>query len=1123
MTSLKGNLNSVDLANIFQMLSLNQREGTLYITDGRSKKAIYFGLDGVSMLSRGKPRQETLGRILLRHDRIDEEQLAEALRAQNDDGSRMLGQVLVEQGIVSRADIEDALRIQIEEEIYNLFIWKDAQFEFVEGPPDEAFRAMSDVATLRFSVNSLIMEAAQRVDEWEWIQNVVQSQGDVYRYSGRNVDLDDPIFERPYAGRVLAAIDGIRSVEEIVEASYVNRFEVCKILSLLLDGGALEGVPPADLMSLAEDALASGDTAGAVKFFLRLVELEADTPEMHRHLGEALEAEQEYARAGFHYRVFAEVKADEGDIPTAFGMYRHITTLVPTDLEALDRMIEVFAMNPTGLEQHAAEIVDQGKSLAEIYTQFRRASRAVQVLHRVVQLGTGDPELRTRLIDVYLASGMTGEAVHEYEALAEQCIAEGNHEEAERILRRILSIDKGREDIKAALDQLLSKKLRHRRSIRTFVVGVVVILALAGVAYVGVEWWMQQQRHLQALQANAVEELGRLGNEDAAVVDAISTQASELAAASVDPERLADAQLASADDRKELRRRATAIRGRLTALVTQFQDTPAAQEATQRIAELDAALSRLADREERSRATVRQEVERLYAEGSTIDLNSDIRSILPLLDRALALGTACPDWLDSEEGRHCEGLAADVRSTIERFESTSERIRSLVAEGQEVQAHALALAFLSDLPPGELAKELPVPLRLLSEPAGADVWSRGERLDVQTPTTVFISVPEGARFELRKPGFAPLPLEVDALRDIHGRALEQRVPRERRVSLQKEEHWSSATLPSGTDTAPVTTSRVALAATHGGKAVLIDLQTGTTVGKLEIDDPNRVVARPTITGDLSILPVGSSLFFHLVSERRLLKRFRLPGEVRADPVVTAGRVVVPTYNGRIVAIGTESFEEVWRYPARGQAPHRAPFHAAATVHGDRVIVPSADGILFVLDARTGRRLQEIRLGDHVREATLSSPGVLHGSRYHIASEQGYLYCVDLSSGTRVWDAPVGEDPQGAPVVVGGSAWLVTRDGELTGVRLSDGQVQSTLELESRVTVGVAADRRHVYVGDNDGRLTAVDVAGARPVVAWRYEIPATGRQTVRITTPPVLTDEFVLFAADDRHLRAIRR
>ena len=73
--SLRGNLNSVDLANIFQMLSINQKEGTLNIFDGDSKKSIYFSRQGVSMLSRGKAKKDTLGQILLRYDRVNEEQL----------------------------------------------------------------------------------------------------------------------------------------------------------------------------------------------------------------------------------------------------------------------------------------------------------------------------------------------------------------------------------------------------------------------------------------------------------------------------------------------------------------------------------------------------------------------------------------------------------------------------------------------------------------------------------------------------------------------------------------------------------------------------------------------------------------------------------------------------------------------------------------------------------------------------------------------------------------------------------------------------------------------------------------------------------------------------------------
>ena len=90
--SLRGNLNSVDLANIFQMLSINQKEGTLNIFDGDSKRSIYFSNQGVSMLSRGKGKKDSLGRILLRYDRISEAQLEIALEKQRHSG-RLLGTV----------------------------------------------------------------------------------------------------------------------------------------------------------------------------------------------------------------------------------------------------------------------------------------------------------------------------------------------------------------------------------------------------------------------------------------------------------------------------------------------------------------------------------------------------------------------------------------------------------------------------------------------------------------------------------------------------------------------------------------------------------------------------------------------------------------------------------------------------------------------------------------------------------------------------------------------------------------------------------------------------------------------------------------------------------------------
>ena len=202
--SLRGNLNSVDLANIFQMLSINQKEGTLNIFDRGSRKSIYFSRDGVSMLSHGRVRQDPLGRILLRYDRISDEQLSRALVMQQQTG-RLLGMILEENRIINREIIDDALRIQIEEEIYSLFIWKDASFEFIEGIAPKELEELGEITRLTFNVNSLIMESARRIDEWENIKGHVSTLNEIYRYTGQNMELSEYIFTEPYCEKVLAA------------------------------------------------------------------------------------------------------------------------------------------------------------------------------------------------------------------------------------------------------------------------------------------------------------------------------------------------------------------------------------------------------------------------------------------------------------------------------------------------------------------------------------------------------------------------------------------------------------------------------------------------------------------------------------------------------------------------------------------------------------------------------------------------------------------------------------------------------------------------------------------------------------------------------------------------------
>ena len=148
------------------------------------------------------------------------EQLEEALEVHKEADIR-LGEAMIRLGVVTEKDIEAAVRNQIEEEIYDLFSWENATFEFVEGePPEGTFGAEGlPVTELTFNVNSLIMEAARRIDEWDLIEKVIPTTDEIFEITRRVQEMEYTDQEQT----ILRHIDGRTSVKEIVNASHVPK------------------------------------------------------------------------------------------------------------------------------------------------------------------------------------------------------------------------------------------------------------------------------------------------------------------------------------------------------------------------------------------------------------------------------------------------------------------------------------------------------------------------------------------------------------------------------------------------------------------------------------------------------------------------------------------------------------------------------------------------------------------------------------------------------------------------------------------------------------------------------------------------------------------------------------
>src|SRR6185295_17299542 len=134
MGELRGDVSIFSFADLLQHLASRQSAGSLSIIQGPMQKMIYLSPDGMRLISTTSRKTSSLGEILIRTRKITRAQLDQLLVEQKQTGKR-LGELVSRQGLVTKTDIESALREQTQEEIYDLFSWTEAKFEFKEGVP----------------------------------------------------------------------------------------------------------------------------------------------------------------------------------------------------------------------------------------------------------------------------------------------------------------------------------------------------------------------------------------------------------------------------------------------------------------------------------------------------------------------------------------------------------------------------------------------------------------------------------------------------------------------------------------------------------------------------------------------------------------------------------------------------------------------------------------------------------------------------------------------------------------------------------------------------------------------------------------------------------------------------
>ena len=154
--------------------------GLLFIQSPTSWKALYFNENGVTLYFNEHTMLDRVLAKLVRGGQISANGVLEAREHAAHQGHQVVDSLLAG-GYLTEEELDESVRTEIEEEVYELFFWHDAKFEFYEGATECEGREGVIHDQFFFGTDAVIMEAARRIDEWGYIKSLVTSQDEVFR------------------------------------------------------------------------------------------------------------------------------------------------------------------------------------------------------------------------------------------------------------------------------------------------------------------------------------------------------------------------------------------------------------------------------------------------------------------------------------------------------------------------------------------------------------------------------------------------------------------------------------------------------------------------------------------------------------------------------------------------------------------------------------------------------------------------------------------------------------------------------------------------------------------------------------------------------------------------------
>jgi outer membrane protein assembly factor BamB len=317
-----------------------------------------------------------------------------------------------------------------------------------------------------------------------------------------------------------------------------------------------------------------------------------------------------------------------------------------------------------------------------------------------------------------------------------------------------------------------------------------------------------------------------------------------------------------------------------------------------------------------------------------------------------------------------------------------------------------------------------------------------------------------------------------------------------------DEKWTFKT-GDAIESAPAVVNGVVYVSSLDKHLYALDLATGKLKWKVKLA---HMKASPSVKGDRIYIGDLNGKFHCINSaDGKVLWSFEAEGEIHASANFHGENVIFGSHDAKLYCLSPDG-KKIWVATTEG------PINAAAAVAGDLTFATGcSDGILHVIDARTGKELGSIDL----QGQTLAT-GAVVGDHIYISMESNQVVAADLKSMKKLWTFEPARRAQAfrsSAAVAHGIVVAGSRDKKVYGLNSKTGAEVWSFQAEGQVDASPVIVGNRVYVGclSNDGNFYVLDLKTGKKIQELELDSPVCGSVGVGPDCVLVGTDRGTLY------------